>query len=276
MMMRVKKLITGICTALVFSIGLAGASPVQAAEATPASNISVTLGTTDNAKAGDKVTARIVLGDNPGITTFAVKLAYDSDYLTYTGATWANAVSSDSSNVQLISEVTENGGPVLNISSILSSTYSNNETMVTLDFTVREDYTTMPVTLTNREITNSSYGTVTPSVVVDATAGRPNSNNDEDDEDDEDPDDDEDDEVLDDEDEEDTEDTEEDSEEENTGGGTDNNKTDSGNKNSSTGGKLDRTPKTGAADVRLMLGSAVVVFLAIAGICFGVTRKKRP
>ena len=276
MMMRVKKLITGICTALVFSIGLAGASPVQAAEATPASNISVTLGTTDNAKAGDKVTARVVLGDNPGITTFAVKLAYDSNYLTYTGATWANAVSSDSSNVQLISEVTENGGPVLNISSILSSTYSGNETIVTLDFTVREDYTTMPVTLTNREITNSSYGAVTPSIVVDATAGRPNSNNDADDEDDEDLDDEDlDDEDLDDEDLDD-EDTEEDSEEENTGGGTDKNKTDSGNKNSSTGGSLDRTPKTGATDVRLTLGAAVILFLAIAGICFGLTRKKRP
>ena len=115
---------------------------------TYASSINLTLGTTDNARVGDTVTARIVLGNNPGMSTFAVKLAYNRDALTYTGATWASSVTSNSNNVQLISEVTENGGPVLNISSILNQTYSGNETFVTLNFTVKQAYTTMPVTLT--------------------------------------------------------------------------------------------------------------------------------
>ena len=81
---------------------------VAAPVTTYAASINLTLGTTDNAKVGDTVTARIVLGNNPGLSTFAVKLAYNSDALTYTGATWASSVSSNTNNVQLISEVMEN------------------------------------------------------------------------------------------------------------------------------------------------------------------------
>ena len=58
-----------------------------------------------NETQGDTVTARIVLGNNPGMSTFAVKLAYNRDALTYTGATWASSVSLNANNVQLISEV---------------------------------------------------------------------------------------------------------------------------------------------------------------------------
>ena len=150
---------------------------VAAPVTTYAASINLTLGTTDNAKVGDTVTARIVLGNNPGLSTFAVKLAYNSDALTYTGATWASSVSSNTNNVQLISEVTENGGPVLNISSILNQTYTGNETFVTLNFTVKQAYTTMPVTLTVRELTDSSYNTMTVNTVVDANAGRNNKQN---------------------------------------------------------------------------------------------------
>ena len=95
MMKRVRNLLPGIFMAMVLCLCM---SPMQV----QAANINVTLGTTDNAKAGDTVTARIVLSNNPGISTFAMKLAYDSIYLTYTGATWANSVSSNSNNVQLI------------------------------------------------------------------------------------------------------------------------------------------------------------------------------
>ena len=88
-----------------------------------AASMNLTVGTSDNAKAGDSVTVRLVVGNNPGVSTYAVKLGYDSNYLTYTGATWSNTVGSDSGNVQLISEVQESGKPVLNISSILNKTY---------------------------------------------------------------------------------------------------------------------------------------------------------
>lgn len=277
---RAMKIISGVCMALALCIGMAGS--VQAAQTT-ASNINVTLGTTDNARSGSNVSARIVLDDNPGITTFAMKLAYDSNYLTYTGATWANAVSSNSNNVQLISEVTENGGPVLNISSILSSTYSNDETIVTLNFTVKQDYTTMPVTLTNREITNSSYGTVTPAIVVDASAGansggnnnndsqsQSNSNDDSQSQSNNN-----------------NNNNNNNSQSQNSGDNKNSQNSSSNSGNNNSGDKndktdknkdktnLDKTPKTGAYDMTLLLAGAIVVFLVVAGICIRVLGKKR-
>lgn len=249
-----------------------------------ASNLDITLGTTDNARSGDTVTARILLGNNPGISTFAVKLAYDSNALTYTGATWADSVESDSSNIQMISEVTEDGGQVLNISSILSSPYTNNETIVTLRFTARQDYTTMPVTLTNREITDSSYAPVTANIVVDATAGQTNSGGDNDSES----------ESQTESESESQSESESESQSNNNSQNNNNNSQNSsnnsqnnnsgGNKNSSNknnkdssaGSKLDKTPKTGATDIRFLLVGAIVVFLAVAGICIRVLGKKRP
>lgn len=245
-----------------------------------AADINVTLGTTDNARSGDQVTARIVLSNNPGLSTFAMKLAYDGDYLTYTGATWADTISNNTNNIQNIAEVQ---GPALNISAIFNSTYSNNETIITLHFNVKQNYTTMPVTLSNREMHDSSYNSVTVHTVVDASAGaeRP-------------------------------QDTETESESE-TGGnnsqsgnnnnsqggnnnsqsgnnnnsqggnnnsqGGSNNNSQGGNNNNSQGGStkpnLDHTPKTGTRDIRYVLGGAIVLFLVVAAVCVKVLRKKR-
>lgn len=251
-----------------------------------AADINVTLGTTDNARSGDQVTARIVLSNNPGLSTFAMKLAYDGDYLTYTGATWAETISNNTNNIQNIAEVQ---GPALNLSAIFNSTYSNNETIITLHFNVKQNYTTMPVTLSNREMHDSSYNSVTVHTVVDASAGveKP-------------------------------QDTETESESEtntqsgnnnnsqggnnnsqggnnnNSQGGSNNNSqsgstnnsqggntnnSQSGNNNNSQGGStkpnLDHTPKTGTRDIRYVLGGTIVLFLVIAAVCVKVLRKKR-
>lgn len=251
-----------------------------------AADINVTLGTTDNARSGDQVTARIVLSNNPGLSTFAMKLAYDGDYLTYTGATWADTISNNTNNIQNIAEVQ---GPALNLSAIFNSTYSNNETIITLHFNVKQNYTTMPVTLSNREMHDSSYNSVTVHTVVDASAGveKP-------------------------------QDTETESESEtntqsgnnnnsqggnnnsqggnnnNSQGGSNNNSQSgstnnsqggntnngqSGNNNNSQGGStkpnLDHTPKTGTRDIRYVLGGTIVLFLVIAAVCVKVLRKKR-
>lgn len=251
-----------------------------------AADINVTLGTTDNARSGDQVTARIVLSNNPGLSTFAMKLAYDGDYLTYTGATWADTISNNTNNIQNIAEVQ---GPALNLSAIFNSTYSNNETIITLHFNVKQNYTTMPVTLSNREMHDSSYNSVTVHTVVDASAGAEK-----------------------------PQDTETESESEtntqsgnnnnsqggnnnsqggnnnNSQGGSNNNSqsgstnnsqggntnnSQSGNNNNSQGGStkpnLDHTPKTGTRDIRYVLGGTIVLFLVIAAVCVKVLRKKR-
>ena len=68
-MKKLAKLLLGICMALMICV-------VAAPVTTYAASINLTLGTTDNAKVGDTVTARIVLGNNPGLSTFALILAY--------------------------------------------------------------------------------------------------------------------------------------------------------------------------------------------------------
>jgi hypothetical protein len=262
-----------------------------------AGTMNVNVGTTDNAVSGDAVTVRLVGSNNPGISTFAVKLAYDSDYLTYNNATWSSTITSDSGNMQMITATTENNQPVLNISAVMVNTYSNNETIVTLNFTVKRAYTTMPVTLTSREVTDANYDPVTLSIVVDATAGmtsqsqssttsqstsqntsqstsqttsqssqnssQSSSQNT-------------------------SQSTSQDSSQTTdnnnsgvqsteselvSGSGTSAGKGSSAAASSSKG--VDKTPKTGTIDVRVALAAAIVIFLVIAGICIYVLGKKK-
>jgi hypothetical protein len=246
-----------------------------------AGTMNVTVGTTDNAASGDTVTVRLVGSNNPGISTFAVKLAYDSDYLTYNDATWSSTITSDSNNMEMITPTTEDSQPVLNISSIMTGTYSENETIVTLNFTAKSDYTTMPVTLTSREVTDADYDPVTLSIVVDATAGltsesesettsettsqsssqsstqttsQSSSESTEASES--------------------TESTESVESTERIGSKAASSGTGSSNTTGTKDG-VDKTPKTGTIDVRAALAIAIVVFLVIAGICLYVLGKKK-
>jgi len=165
-MKNLRKCLIGLCMMMTVCIL---AESVGATTTTRSMNL--TVGTTDNGAVGNTVTVRLVVSNNPGISTFATKLAYDNNYLEYTGATWSNTIASNSNNVQMISTVQENNQPVLNISSIMSNNYSANETLVTLTFRVKQAYTTMPVTLTVREVTDTSYNPVTVTTVVDSNAG---------------------------------------------------------------------------------------------------------
>ena len=143
-------LMMGCALALLFA---AVPQPVMAAN----SQMNLTVGTTNDAKAGDTVTVRLVGSNNPGLSTFAARLAYDDSDLEYVGTTWANTISSDSGNIELVSPVTENNQQALNLSAILNKTYSQNETIATVTFKAKNAYTTMPVTLTVREVTDASY-----------------------------------------------------------------------------------------------------------------------
>ena len=91
----------GMCAGAAFA---AVPQPVMAAN----SQMNLTVGTTNDAKAGDTVTVRLVGSNNPGLSTFAARLAYDDSDLEYVGTTWANTISSDSGNIELVSPVTEN------------------------------------------------------------------------------------------------------------------------------------------------------------------------
>ena len=249
--------------------------PVMAAN----SQMNLTVGTTNDAKAGDTVTVRLVGSNNPGLSTFAARLAYDDSDLEYVGTTWANIISSDSGNIELVSPVTENNQQALNLSAILNRTYSANETIATVTFRAKQAYTTMPVTLTVREVTDASYNPVTVTTVVDASAGQTQSqsqsqNTSQSTSESQDYTDNIDDSIDDTEDYGDTQDSED------TSDSDEGTRTSSSNKKQSkntkqNGSKTDATPKTGTVDLRMVFGAAVVVFLLVAAGCIRFLRKKK-
>ena len=258
-------LMMGCALALLFA---AVPQPVMAAN----SQMNLTVGTTNDAKAGDTVTVRLVGSNNPGLSTFAARLAYDDSDLEYVGTTWANTISSDSGNNQ----------QALNLSAILNKTYSQNETIATVTFKAKNAYTTMPVTLTVREVTDASYNPVTVTTVVDASAGQTQSQSQSqstsqcqsDSQDDteytDDTDDTDDTDSYDDTD--DTQDSQ--SSSGNTHKTSSNKKNNSGN-TSKNGNRTDATPKTGAVDLRMVFGAAVIVFLLAAAGCIRFLNKKK-
>ena len=270
-------LMMGCALALLFA---AVPQPVMAAN----SQMNLTVGTTNDAKAGDTVTVRLVGSNNPGLSTFAARLAYDDSDLEYVGTTWANTISSDSGNIELVSPVTENNQQALNLSAILNKTYSQNETIATVTFKAKNAYTTMPVTLTVREVTDASYNPVTVTTVVDASAGQTQSQSqsqsqsysqdDTEYTDDIDATDDTDD--TDDTDSYDDTDDMQDSQSSsgNTHKTSSNKKNNSGN-TSKNGNRTDATPKTGAVDLRMVFGAAVIVFLLAAAGCIRFLNKKK-
>ena len=270
-------LMMGCALALLFA---AVPQPVMAAN----SQMNLTVGTTNDAKAGDTVTVRLVGSNNPGLSTFAARLAYDDSDLEYVGTTWANTISSDSGNIELVSPVTENNQQALNLSAILNKTYSQNETIATVTFKAKNAYTTMPVTLTVREVTDASYNPVTVTTVVDASAGQTQSQSQSqsqstsqsqsDSQDDT--------EYTDDTDDTDDTDSYDDTDDmqdsQSSSGNT--HKTSSNKKNNSgntskNGNRTDATPKTGAVDLRMVFGAAVIVFLLVAAGCIRFLNKKK-
>ena len=274
-------LMMGCALALLFA---AVPQPVMAAN----SQMNLTVGTTNDAKAGDTVTVRLVGSNNPGLSTFAARLAYDDSDLEYVGTTWANTISSDSGNIELVSPVTENNQQALNLSAILNKTYSQNETIATVTFKAKNAYTTMPVTLTVREVTDASYNPVTVTTVVDASAGQTQSQSQSqstsqsqsDSQDDteytDDIDDTDDTDGTDDTDSYDDTDDMQDSQSSsgNTHKTSSNKKNNSGN-TSKNGNRTDATPKTGAVDLRMVFGAAVIVFLLAAAGCIRFLNKKK-
>ena len=256
-------LMMGCALALLFA---AVPQPVMAAN----SQMNLTVGTTNDAKAGDTVTVRLVGSNNPGLSTFAARLAYDDSDLEYVGTTWANTISSDSGNIELVSPVTENNQQALNLSAILNKTYSQNETIATVTFKAKNAYTTMPVTLTVREVTDASYNPVTVTTVVDASAGQTQSQSQSQSTSQSQSDSQDDTEYTDDTD--DTQDSQRSSG--NTHKTSSNKKNNSGN-TSKNGNRTDATPKTGAVDLRMVFGAAVIVFLLVAAGCIRFLNKKK-
>lgn len=130
-----------------------------------AEDVGITYQTKESAKAGEKVTVEIDVSANKPITTLGLRLIYDSDKLTYESDSWAKGVK-DVNAMTLVSDVDSNGGKVLNISMISDAGYQGSGNMVTLNFTAKGDYASVPVELLLRDITDQGMQDISASTSV--------------------------------------------------------------------------------------------------------------
>lgn len=130
-----------------------------------AADINITYQTEEIAKAGDKVNVEIDVSGSKPITTLGLRLVYDSDKLTYESESWSEGIKNVNA-MTLVSDVEDDGGKVLNISMISDAGYQDSGTMVTLTFSVKGDYTDIPVQLALRDITDKDMQDVSASTSV--------------------------------------------------------------------------------------------------------------
>lgn len=148
-----KRMIAAICLIFMFPLSVWGA------------DINITYRTQETAKAGDKINVEIDVSGSKPVTTLGLRLTYDSDKLTYEGESWSKGIKSANA-MTLVSDVENGGGNVLNISMISDAGYQDSGTMVTLTFSVKEDYTDVPVELVLRDITDKDMQDVSASTNV--------------------------------------------------------------------------------------------------------------
>lgn len=125
-------------------------------------------------KVGDTVTIQLVLENNPNITTMGLEMQYDSEILTYKSDAWTSELTAGNNNMTLVSDVEDGASKKLNISMVAYDGYTSNGTVVTLTFDVRQEFESLPVTLTVRDITDINLADISPAnvaIVIDDNAG---------------------------------------------------------------------------------------------------------
>ena len=230
-----------------------------------AAEVEIVMKNTPSANTGDTVYAQVILNGNPGISTMGIRMTYDADVLTYEGETWHKQISDNSRNMSLVSDIEEGGENILNISTILDSTYKvSGEAIVTVKFTAKQSFSSMPVTLEARDVTDGNYenvtvkiakGTISSDSSDDKNSSSESQAND-------------------------SESQTGTSSSQQTGNSSvsgSNNNSGAGTSGSSNSGNsnLDNTFKTGAVDIRIVLGALAVVLVGVAAVCIKVLRIRK-
>ena len=149
----IKLMLVALCTIFMFPLCVWGA------------DINISYRTQETAKAGDKINVEIDVSGSKPVTTLGLRLTYDSDKLTYESESWSEGIKRVNA-MTLVSDVENDGGNVLNISMISDAGYQDRGTMVTLTFSVKEDYTDVPVELVLRDITDKDMQDISASTNV--------------------------------------------------------------------------------------------------------------
>ncbi len=122
---------------------------------------------------GDHVNISINLSGNPSVSTLGTALNYDSSILKYDGASWSNSFSG--SDMKMASDT----GSEINLSVVSDSSYSADGTIVTVRFRAVQNSSSIPVTLSLRDMADADLSAVSncrvsSQVRVPETAGKKN------------------------------------------------------------------------------------------------------
>lgn len=104
---------------------------------------------------GGYVNVSVNLSGNPSISTIGAALAYDSSVLRYESASWNSGFSG--SDMKMASDT----GSEVNLSVVCDSSYSADGTVVTVRFQAVSDSSSIPVTLSLRDMADADLASVT-------------------------------------------------------------------------------------------------------------------
>lgn len=103
---------------------------------------------------GDYVDVIINLNDNPSISTLGAALSYDSSVLKYDSTSWSSSFSG--SDMKMASDT----GSEVNLSVVCDSSYSADGTVAAVRFQAVSDSSSIPVTLSLRDMTDADLSNV--------------------------------------------------------------------------------------------------------------------
>lgn len=117
---------------------------------------------TSDLKKDDYVEVQVSLTENPSISTLGASLSYDSSVLKYDSSTWNSGFSG--SDMQMASDT----GSEVNLSVVCDDSYSSDGTVVTVRFQAVEDASSIPVTLSLRDMADADLAQITDCIVASA------------------------------------------------------------------------------------------------------------
>lgn len=127
---------------------------VHSANAAASPSLSASADAADVSEGG-YVNVSVNLSGNPSISTIGAALAYDSSVLRYESASWNSGFSG--SDMKMASDT----GSEVNLSAVCDSSYSADGTVVTVRFQAVSDSSSVPVTLSLRDMADADLAAIT-------------------------------------------------------------------------------------------------------------------
>lgn len=113
-----------------------------------------------SATQNDIVFISVQLENNPDLSTLGIALHYDSSLLQYSGSTWSSQFFG--SDLTMASDT----GNAVNLSFVCEGSYPSDGTIVTVSFKALENISSIPVTLSLRDMSDADLTSVTNCRVI--------------------------------------------------------------------------------------------------------------